>query len=334
LKGLEAAFGFTPPARPGFDVVEAIEAMHDGRAKVFFAMGGNFLSAAPDTAFTAEALAKCELTVHVATKLNRSHAVTGAEALILPCLSRSEEDLQATGPQFVSTENSMGIVQASQGRAKSSTPTMLKSECAIVAGLARATLGDRGNVDWEGLVADYDGIREAIARAIPGHEDYNRRVREPGGFYLPNAPRDGRRFNTSDGKAHFTVNAVARHDLAPGRLLLMTIRSHDQFNTTIYGLDDRYRGIYDERRVVFLNPQDVAEQGLSDGQVIDLVSHFEGVERIAERFVVVPFLLPRRCAAAYFPEANVLVPVGSYAEGSRTPTSKSIEISLRPRSES
>jgi molybdopterin-dependent oxidoreductase alpha subunit len=329
LDAIEREFGFEPPRDHGLDTVGAIEAMHAGRARAFIAMGGNFLSAAPDTAHTASALRRCDLTVHVATKLNRSHVITGRQALLLPCLVRSEADKQAEGPQFVSTENSMGIVQASEGRAEPASP-QLKSECAIVAGLATATLGDRSPVDWAALVSNYDRIREAIERVVPGHDDYNRRVREPGGFYLPNPPRDERAFPTPGGKARFTVNGLPRHDLAPEQLHLMTIRSHDQFNTTIYGLDDRYRGIYHERRVIFLNPQDIAERGLQDGQLVDITSHFQGETRRAERFVVVSFLLPRRCAAAYFPEANVLVPVGSYAEGSRTPTSKSIVITLRP----
>jgi molybdopterin-dependent oxidoreductase alpha subunit len=329
LAALGAEFEFEPPSKPGLDTVAAIKAMHAGEAKVFFAMGGNFLSASPDTAYTAEALRRCDLTVQVSTKLNRSHVVPGREALILPCLVRSEADVQANGPQFVTTENSMGIVQKSEGRAKPASDQLL-SEPAIVAGVARATLAGRTTVDWAGLVADYDRIREAISNVVAGHLDYNRRVREPGGFYLPNRPRDERGFDTPDGKARFTVNDLPRHDLTPGQLHLMTIRSHDQFNTTIYGLDDRYRGVYNERRVVFLSPQDVAERGLSEGQVVDLVSHFEGQTRVAERFIVVPFLLPRRCAAAYFPEANVLVPVDSVAEGSHTPTSKSIVITVRP----
>jgi molybdopterin-dependent oxidoreductase alpha subunit len=325
LEALERELGFTPPRRHGLDTVGAIEAMRDGTATVFFALGGNFVSASPDTAVTAAALARCELTVQVSTKLNGSHAVTGRQALILPCLGRTELDLQASGAQVVTTENSMGVVQTSQGKLKPASPH-LRSEVAIVAGLAAATLGDRAPVDFLAWTADYDRIREAIAKVVPGHEDYNRRARDPGGFYLPNPPRDARQFPTTDGKAHFTVNAVARHDLAPGQLMLMTIRSHDQFNTTIYGLDDRYRGIKGERRVVFLNRDDVP--ALKEGDLVDLVSHFQGVERVAPGFKVVFFPLPRRCAAAYFPEANALVPLESYAEGSRTPTSKSIAITL------
>ncbi|HWT00176.1 MAG TPA: FdhF/YdeP family oxidoreductase [Pyrinomonadaceae bacterium] len=328
LDSLSKEFNFDPPRRHGFDTVEAIKAMHKGAARVFFALGGNFLSATPDTEFTAEALRRCRLTAHVSTKLNRAHLVTGEQALILPCLGRTERDVQAAGPQFVSCENSMGVVQASRGVLEPASEHLL-SEPQLVARLAAATLGEQGRVDWLKLASDYDLIRASIERVIPGFEDYNRRVREPGGFYLPNFARE-RRFKTATGRANFTVHDLPRHDLGPGQFLMMTMRSHDQFNTTIYGLDDRYRGIYNGRRVVFLNPQDVEEAGLSAGQLVDLVSHFEDGERTAPSFVVVPYSIPRRCAATYFPEANVLVPIGSVAEKSNTPASKSVVISLRP----
>ena len=328
LDALGREFGFEPPRRPGCDTVEAIKAMHEGKAKVFFAMGGNFLSATPDTEYTAEALRRCRLTVQVSTKLNRAHLVTGQQALILPCLGRTEMDVQASGPQFVSTENSMGVVQASRGKLSPASPH-LKSEPAIIAGLARATLGKKSTVDWEALIADYDRIRDAIERVIPGFEDYNRRVRQPGGFYLPNLARE-RRFMTSTGKANFTVHEIPHHRLEPGQYLMMTMRSHDQFNTTIYGLDDRYRGIHNERRVVLLNAEDMSEAGLHQGQVVDLVSHFEGEERTAHHFIVVRYSIPHQCAATYFPETNVLVPVRSVALKSNTPTSKSIVISIKP----
>lgn len=328
LNSLAKEFDFEPPREDGFDTVEAIKAMHVRRGKVFFALGGNFLSATPDTEYTAEALRRCRLTVHVSTKLNRAHLITGEQALILPCLGRTEVDVQATGLQFVSSENSMGVVQSSRGSLEPAS-THLLSEPAIVARLAAATLGKRTNVDWLALAANYDLIRSAIERVIPGFEDYNRRVREPGGFYLPNFARE-RQFKTASGKANFTIHDLPRHNLRPGQFLMMTMRSHDQFNTTIYGLDDRYRGIYHGRRVVFLNPQDIAEAGLSEGQLVDLTSHFENEERTAPRFVVVPYSIPRRCAATYFPEANVLVPIGSVAEKSNTPASKSVVISLRP----
>jgi molybdopterin-dependent oxidoreductase alpha subunit len=330
LDGLAKEFDFEPPRRHGFDTVEAIKAMHKGAARVFFALGGNFLSATPDTEFTAEALRRCRLTAHVSTKLNRAHLVTGELALILPCLGRTERDVQAAGPQFVSCENSMGVVQASRGVLEPASEHLL-SEPVIVARLAAATLGEKSRVDWRSLAGDYDLVRAAIERVIPGFDDYNRRVREPGGFYLPNLARE-RRFKTATNRANFTVHALPRHRLAPGQFLMMTMRSHDQFNTTIYGLDDRYRGIYNGRRVVFLNPADVAEAGLRAGQLVDLTSHFEDGERTAPRFVVVPYSIPRRCAATYFPEANVLVPIGSVADKSNTPASKSVVISLRPSS--
>jgi molybdopterin-dependent oxidoreductase alpha subunit len=328
LDALAREFDFEPPRRHGLDTVETIKAMHDRSVKLFFAVGGNFLSATPDTEFTAEALGRCRLTAHVSTKLNRAHLVTGEQALILPCLGRTERDVQKSGEQFVSVENSMGVVHSSRGRLDPASPHLL-SETAIVARLARATLGERSTLDWEWLVEDYDRVRELIERVIPGFEEYNRRVREPGGFYLPNLAREGV-FKTSTERANFTVHELPRHDLAPGQFLMMTVRSHDQFNTTIYGLDDRYRGVYNERRVVFLNPLDVEEQRLSAGQVVDLVSHFEGEERIARRFIVVPYSVPRRCAATYFPETNVLVPVQSVADKSNTPASKSVPISVRP----
>jgi len=326
LDALAREFDFEPPRHHGLDTVETIRAMHSSRVKVFFALGGNFLSATPDTEFTAAALARCRLTAHVSTKLNRSHLITGEQALILPCLGRTERDAQASGEQFVSVENSMGVVHSSRGSLDPASPHLL-SEPAIVARLARATLGGRSKVDWEWLVEDYDRVRDLIERVIPGFSDYRQRVREPGGFYLPNLAREGV-FQTSTGRANFTVHGLPRIELAPGQLLMMTVRSHDQFNTTIYGLDDRYRGVSGERRVVFLNPEDMAAQGLSAGQVVDLVSHFEGEERTARRFLVVPYPLPRRCAATYFPEANVLVPVRSVADKSNTPASKSVVITV------
>jgi anaerobic selenocysteine-containing dehydrogenase len=293
-------------------------------------MGGNFLSATPDTEYTAEALQRCLLTAHVSTKLNRSHLITGKQALILPCIGRSEKDIQAAGPQFVTVEDSMSVVSSSRGSLEPVSPHLL-SEPAIVARLARATLGERSAVDWEGLVVDYDRIRDRIANVVPGFEDFNRRIRE-GSFYLPNGARE-RKFNTPSLKAHFTVHPIPHHNLDPGQYVMMTIRSHDQFNTTIYGLDDRYRGIYNGRRVVFLNPEDIKEAGIVEGQLVDLTSHFEGEERVANRFVVVPFSIPRRCAATYYPETNVLVPIGSVAEKSNTPTSKFVVISLKTSTE-
>jgi molybdopterin-dependent oxidoreductase alpha subunit len=327
LDRLGAEFDFEPPRKDGYDTVNAIQAMHAGAAKIFFALGGNFLSATPDTEFTADALRRCRLTAHVSTKLNRSHLITGEQALILPCLGRTEIDAQESGPQFVSTENSMGVVQMSRGSLEPASPQLL-SEPQIVARMARATLGDRATVSWEELIKDYDQIRTLIERVVPGFENYKARVREPGGFYLPNSTRE-RVFNTASRKAVFTIHELPDHDLKPDQFLMMTIRSHDQFNTSVYSLNDRYRGIHNGRRVVFLNKDDMRLAGLHPQQVVDLVSHFEGEQRVAHRFVVVPYDIPRRCAATYFPEANVLVPVRSVAEKSNTPTSKSVVISIR-----
>jgi len=331
LDRLGETFDFEPPRNHGFDTVRAIQAMHDRQVKVFFALGGNFLSATPDTEFTADALRRCRLTAHVSTKLNRSHLVTGDRALILPCLGRTEIDTQSTGPQFVTVENSMGVVQASRGSLQPASDELL-SEPQIVARLARATLEHRTTVNWEQLAGNYAEIRNAIERVVPGFQDYNARVGEPGGFYLPNAARE-RVFKTKSGKAHFTVHELPRIDLGPDQFLMMTIRSHDQFNTSVYTLNDRYRGISDGRLVVFLNGADITAAGLTPGQVVDLVSHFEGEERLARGFTVVPYDIPRRCAATYFPEANVLVPVRSVAEKSNTPASKSVVISIRPVTE-
>jgi len=297
--------------------------MHQRRAHVFIALGGNFLSAAPDTAYTAQALRQCRLTVQVSTKLNRSHLITGEHALILPCLGRTERDIQAGGAQVVTVENSMGIVHGSHGHLAPASE-QLRSEPAIVAGMARATLG----VDWSGFVADYDTIRDRIARVIPGFDNMSARVREPGGFALPHGLRDRREFATANGRAQFTVNSIPRLELEPGQLIMMTIRSHDQFNTTIYGLDDRYRGISNGRRVVLLNADDIAARGFAEGDAVDIVSHFRGVQRRAQNFRIVTYAIPRGCAATYFPETNVLVPIDSVAAGSRTPTSKSVIISL------
>jgi len=327
LDSLKREFGFEPPRHHGLDVVEAIKAMHEGSAKVFFAMGGNFLSATPDTNYTAEALRRCDLTVHVSTKLHRGHLVTGKTALILPCLGRTEHDMQKSGEQFVSVENSMGIVHSSRGTLPPASKDLL-SEPAIVARLATATLNGKSTIDWNDLVEDYDRIRVLIERVIPGFDHYNTRVRQPEGFYLPNAAKE-RRWQTASGKAHFTVHQAPKHELESDQWMMMTIRSHDQYNTTIYGLDDRYRGIHNERRVVLLHPDDVREASLNRGDVVDLVSHFEDEERVAPGFIVVPYDIPKRCAATYFPETNVLVPIRSVAEKSNTPASKSVVISIR-----
>ena len=330
LDALEKRFGFQPPQHHGLDVVGSIRAMHDGSASVFFAMGGNFLSATPDTNYTAEAMRRCRLTVHVSTKLNRSHLVHGQEALILPCLARSDRDFTGGREQFVSCENSMGVVQSSKGVLIPVSDHLL-SEPAIVCRLASATFESRphnDDIDWDAYMSDYDTIRDDIEKTIPGFTQYNLRIRENGGFYLPNGPREGH-FTTPDGKAHFNVAKPARIELAGQQLMMMTIRSHDQFNTTIYGLDDRYRGIFNERRVILLNETDMPDRGLAPNDIVDIHSDHGGIRRTAHRFTVVPYPIPIGCAATYFPEANVLVPIDTVAVKSNTPVSKLVIITLQ-----
>ncbi|HTF32758.1 MAG TPA: FdhF/YdeP family oxidoreductase [Myxococcota bacterium] len=329
LQRLGREFDFAPPSAHGFDSVAAIRALYDGRAQLFFGLGGNFAVATPDATYTEQALRRCRLTAHVSTTLNRSHLVAGQEALILPCLARSERDVAGGIPQFVTIEDSMAVVRRSQGQCEPAS-SHLRSEVAIVAGLARAVLGEKNPVPWEALAGDYDRIREHIANVVSGFGQMNRRVREHGGMVLPVLPAGGKRriFATASRRAHFTVHKLPQFALEPDQFLLTTLRSHDQFNTTIYSEDDRYRGIRGGRRVVFLHPEDVIAQGLRDGDRVDLTSHFAGEKRTVYGFRVVAYDLPRGCAAAYFPEANPLVPVGSVAEKSRTPTYKSIVISL------
>jgi molybdopterin-dependent oxidoreductase alpha subunit len=329
LESLEKHFHFAPPRKHGYDVVNAIKAMHEGKARVFFGMGGNFLSATPDTTYTAAALKQCLLTVHVSTKLNRSHLVHGEEALILPCLARSDRDTTGGEDQFVSCENSMGVVQSSKGILKP-VSTHLLSEPAIVCRMARATLGGRSRIGWDRYAVHYDAIRDDIEQTIPGFEAYNKRVREPGGFYLPNGSREGI-YKTASKKAQFSVSPLPTHTLAPDELMMMTIRSHDQFNTTIYGLDDRYRGIYNERRVILINREDMRRLDLAEGSVVDLYNYHGGVERVAHTFVVVPYPIPAGSTATYYPETNVLVPIDSVAEQSNTPTSKLVVVKVRKK---
>lgn len=335
LNRLELIFDFQPPTQRGHDAVRGIKAMHEGHAKVFIALGGNFLSATPDTSYTAEAISRCRLTVHISTKLNRAHLVTGNEALILPALGRTDQDRQAGHFQYVTTENTMGVVQTSQGQLDPVSPD-IKSEVNIVGNLAKATFAHREgpgrHINWDTLMENYDEIRHLINQVIPGFENYTARVQKPGGFYLFNPVRDARRFPTSTGKANFTVHPLPNIPLQPGQLLMMTIRSHDQYNTTIYGLDDRYRGVKSGRRVVFMNQTDMDERGLAKGHLVDLVSHYQDQTRKAEQFTVIPYPIPRTCVATYFPEANVLIPIDSVADKSNTPTSKSIVITVHPSS--
>lgn len=326
IDALEKEFQFRAPRRHGLDVVEAIKKMHSQKGMVFFAMGGNFLSASPDTSFTADALRNCKLTVHVSTKLNRSHLVPGEEALILPSLGRSDQDFQEGVSQFVSVENSMGIVHSSSGKLKPLS-SKLKSEPAIVCELAQALFEDKFDTDWEAMSKNYDFIRDKIEACIPGFDDYNIRVREASGFYLPNGPREGK-FSTKNQKAHFSVTSVPEINLESNQYLMATVRTHDQFNTTIYGLNDRYRGIMNERRVILMNPADMEIADLKSGDVVDIYSHFKGEERCAPRFLVVPYDVSRNCTITYFPETNVLVPIDSAADKSNTPTSKMVKISL------
>ena len=326
LEKLGQHFHFQAPKKHGYATVEAIKAMHEGQARVFVGLGGNFISASPDTNYTAEALRNCDLTVQISTKLNRSHLIHGEQALILPCLGRTNVDEQASGPQFVSVENSMGIVHTSEGVLPPFSE-QLKSEPAIIAGIAKATLGAKSTVDWKDMTADYDKIRDAIEAVIPGFEDYNQRVREPGGFYLPNGARQ-QEFHTKSGKAHFTINTVPKSELTDGEYHMMTIRSHDQFNTTIYGLDDRYRGIYQGRRVVLMNKEDMVRGNLQQGDWVNLVGFHQKKKRVAPNFMVVDYPIPPRCVATYFPEANVLVPINSYEPTSKTPASKKVVVKL------
>jgi molybdopterin-dependent oxidoreductase alpha subunit len=327
LDSIERVFGFKPPQHHGYDVVDCIKAMHEGKGKVFFAMGGNFLSATPDTKYTAEALQRCKLTVQVSTKLNRSHLITGEEALILPTYGRSDKDIHNGEEQFISCENSMGVIQMSKGNLRP-VSNELMSESLIVCNLAKATLGNRSKVNWNKYMQHYNHIRDDIEQTILGFTNYNKRVLEPGGFYLPNAARNGR-FNTFSGKAMLNVANLTTNHLEPDELMMMTVRSHDQFNTTIYGLNDRYRGVFNERRVILMNEKDMVRHDLQAGDIVDLHNYHDGIERVARKFIVVAFNIPEQCTATYFPETNVLVPINSVAEKSNTPTSKFIVLKVR-----
>ena len=327
LDALDARFGINSPRAHGYDTVDAIRAMRDGKAKVFMAMGGNFVSATPDTEITAAALRNCALTVQVSTKLNRSHLVHGRTALILPSLGRTDRDIQAGGKQLVSVEDSMSMVHLSRGSLHP-PGDQVRSEVAIICQLAQTLFGPQHPVPWATFTADYDTIRDAIAAVVPGCADYNSKVREPDGFQLPHPPRDARQFPTATGKANFATYPLQWVPVPPGRLVLQTLRSHDQYNTTIYGLDDRYRGIKGGRRVVFVNPADIAALGVAEGDIVDLVSEFEGQERRATEFRVVAYSTPVGNAAAYYPETNPLVPLDHVAAKSNPPVSKAIVVRL------
>ena len=331
LDSLQKEFGFDPPREHGFDTVDAIRALRDGKAHFFMGLGGNFVQAAPDTEVTAKALRSAAMTVQVSTKLNRSHLECGDTALILPTMGRTEKHVSPAGEQYVTVEDSMSSVHASRGVLPPVSPHV-RSEVAIVAGLAESTVDRRHGIDWSAMAIDHNIIREHISRVVPGCEAYTHNVDRPGGFVLPHPPRDSRTFETTSGKAEFAASPIELLHVPDGHLVLQTLRSHDQFNTTIYGLSDRYRGIEDGRRVVFVHPDDITALGFADGDLVDLVAHWEAddVRRVARRFRIVSYDTPRGSAAAYYPETNPLVPLDSTAIGSNTPTSKSVMISLEP----
>jgi len=324
LAALDAEMGIRSPRRSGLDAVETLHALHEGSAKLFFEISGNLFSAASDTHFTAEAFARCPMVVHVSTKLHRGHLLGGKESIILPCLGRSERDEIDGKPQLSSAEDTMGIVNPSRGR---ETPASkeLRSDTEIIVRIAQATFGQMGSVNWESLL-DHDRVRDHISRVIPGFEDFNARLHE-GFFYLPNPARE-RVFHTTTGKAKLSPCPIPKHDLAPGELLMTTVRSHDQFNTVVYGLDDRYRGVWGGRRVIFVNPDDLRELGLADGQMLDITSHFEGEQRTAHHFRAIAYPIARKSAASYFPETNVLVAVRSVDTQSNQPAHKCVRITL------
>ncbi|WP_223651078.1 FdhF/YdeP family oxidoreductase [Hymenobacter psoromatis] len=327
LDALKKEFGFEPPYEHGLDTVESLKAMVNGKIKVYFGLGGNLLAAGPDTEIIAEGMRKQNLTVYVGTKLNRGHLVTGRTSLLLPCFAHVDIDMQKAGHQMTSCENSMGVVSQNKGILVPLPGNNILSEVAILSGIAIATLGDKIKGDWVAMTENYDVIRDHISRVIPGFDDFNEKLRSPGGFYLPNGPRH-RRFTTKNGMANFTTTELEQYEVGPDELVMMTVRSHDQFNTTIYEYNDRYRGVHGERRVLFMNPEDVRQRGLQAKDLIDITSHHEGEQRTVEKFVVVPYDIPKGNVAAYFPEANPLVPISSVAKVSNTPTSKYVRVTV------
>jgi molybdopterin-dependent oxidoreductase alpha subunit len=329
LDSLQAEFGFDPPREHGLDSVDTIRAMRDGKVTFFMGLGGNFVKAAPDTAVTAEALRRSAMTVQVSTKLNRSHLDCGDTALILPTMGRTERNMSASGEQFITVEDSMSAVHASRGVIDPASPH-LRSEVAIIAGIAEATIGGRHGIDWSAMADDYNIIRHHISRVVPGCEEYTHNVDRPGGFVLPHAPRDSRTFETTSGKAELVASPLEVLQVPEGHLVLQTLRSHDQFNTVIYGLSDRYRGIEGGRRVIFMHPDDIRDQGFADRDLVDIVARWDDddVDRVAERFRIVSYDTPRGSAASYYPETNALVPLDSTATSSNQPTSKSVIVRL------
>ncbi len=324
LSACEEATGIPMPREKGYDAVEFIQAALEDEVRLYMSMGGNLVSAMSDTERVADAIRRIDLTVQVSTKMNRSHLVTGKTALILPCLGRTEKDSAG----FVTVENSMGLVHSSSGSLDPASELLL-SEPEIVRRIGAACFPD-GPFDWDSM-SDHDSVREVISRCVPGFENYNEKSRLEGGFYLPNGPRDGPDWRTESGRAQFHCNELPEREIVEGRFILMTVRSHDQYNTTIYGMDDRYRGIYNARRIVMMNVEDMSNLGLEIGDLVDITSHWGGREIKSEKWKVVPYDIPRGNLCAYFPEANVLVPLESTAEGSNTPTSKWIEVSIAVR---
>jgi len=333
LDRLAEVFQFEPPRKPGFDSQEALIAMHEGRVKVFISLGGNFLMAMSDTRYAAEAMQRTDLVVRIGTKLNRADLITGRQSLILPCLGRTERDERRDSSgnarlQITTTENSMGVVQGSVGRFAPASPELL-GETEIICRMAHAVLGEKSTVDWLAWGNDYDEIRTAVSKVIKGFERFNEGARQPGGFYLPNPTRE-HNYQTPTGKALFTVNPIPRNALPPGQLALTTIRSHDQFNTTIYDLHDRYRGVHNERRVIFMHADDIRERGLSPRQRVDVTSHVGNESRVAHSFLIVEYSIPRGCAAMYYPEANVLIPIQNTDRLSNCPAFKNTPITVAP----
>ena len=318
--------GFTPPEHEGVDVVGSLKAMYEGNAKVFMCLGGNFLMAASDTEYTAKGIQNCDLTVQISTKLNRTHLITGKTALILPTIGRSEKDMKNGEPRHFTVENSMGRVKRSKGILKPASEAIM-SEPEIIANLGHTLFGQEHPMNWKSLGEDYELIRKRIDQVAKGFNDTEERSKGAG-YYLPNNVRELDFSMLPNGKAQFTINKLPEHTLAKDEYMLMTIRSHDQFNTTIYGLDDRYRGVYNARRVVFMNIDDMKAIGVNKLDIVDITSTYDGIVRTAHNFKIVPYNIPSGNLASYFPETNVLVPYNHFADKSKTPISKSVKVRL------